>query len=664
MMLKKLTVFILAAAFLLTTVFYFSTRQSAAVNTEMLDAAALLPDSDIVVTMDFDRTFNVAATNLLSQDAVKIQHLKDLMKTVEQQIGINLYQIRQIAAGFKLPPDASKDLMKEAEFTAIVRTNDSNADMLDNWSRRIDAIAAFKDEQSASKEYLDNFKNYRAFKFEKAAPEKIADATRQFQDALKKSQDIAAKLNALPKLAADAAAVSNLKAKNQMIADELNKVLIILKADTQMKTERETSIKLQNRWNAITIDDAQRTAKLAAVTKESKEISPAFEKKHANAEKIESLLAAMETSFVEELTPENNPAVRTNLELDATLGSLSKLPPTKAAKTAEINRLAESADVLHGNLQTIAASPDSTADFAAPIPANDARFDKPKSPGFYETLKKAEHAETVNGKRMLVIDTAKLDAAPDTETSVKEAKMEVKKDSMPNLAIGFLDDKTMVIGFEKTVAPFLKREAGYKNQKVLEMLGAAQNSLFAFVVSSKATNQMFAQIAKAGAKTAAPNVSESSFYDNLTKDISIYGSVNFDGDKATNDVSMSLGFYKEIVGNLPLPEMDAAKNPDADDTFDFAGYQVGKDIFYDLFNSFKAVQASMTFKFEKKKIAALVRSAPKIIASIKAKNSTAKDKIVSVAQAKPNKLESAADLLTAPQFYIDLAGLLTKSGEK
>lgn len=661
-MLKKLTVLSLSATLLLTLALFYSSRQSAAVNTEMLDTAAMLPDSDIVVTMDFDRTFNVAATNLLSQDAKKIEHLKNLMKTVENQIGINPYQIRQIAAGFKMPPANSKDFISDAEFTAIVRTADSNADLLDNWSRRMDAIAAFRQEQTASRYFMDNFKMYREFKSEKVAPEKITEATRLFQDALKKSQDIAAKLNALPKLAADAAAVANLKEKNQALNDDLKKILVVLKADTEMKTERETSIKLQNRWNAITIDDPERTAKLAAITKESKQISPSFEKKYTNARILELLIGAMEPSVGEEPTAENNKAVKINRELGLMLEDLGKLPPTKAAKTDKINQIAENADILNGELKLIAETPPAMSEFVAPLPVDETEIDKPKTPTFHETLKQIQRAETINGKRMIVIDMAKMDA-PDGKMPVKDAKMETKPNAMPNLAIGFLDDKTMVLGFEKTVAPFLKRDAAYKNQKVLEMLGSAQNSLFAFAVNSKATNQMFSQFAKADRNVPMPKVPDSTFFDALTKDISIYGSVNFDGDKATNDVTMSLGFFKEVVGNIPLPETSADKNLPADSTFEFAGYQVGKDIFYDLFNSFKAVQASMTFKFEKKKIAALVRSTPKIIAGIR-KNSSAKNKIANNTPNKPNKLESVADLLTAPQFYVDLAGLLSKNEKK
>ncbi len=665
-MLKKYTVFFLSAALLLTLACFFASRQSAAVNSEMLDAAAMLPDSDVVVTMDFDRTFNVAATSLLSQDAKKIEHLKNLMKTVENQLGVNPYQIRQIAAGFKLPSDNSKDFLTDSEFTAIVRTTDSNANLLDDWSRKIDLITNFKDEQTASREFMDNFKSFRAFKFDKAAPEKISAATQKFQDALKKTQDVSAKLSALPKLAASAESVSALKAKNQLVSDDLKEIISVLQSDTEMQTLRETSIKLLNRWNAVTLDDAQRTAKLAAITKESKGIYPAFEKKHANAKKLESLLAAMEPATGDGIAATADSSGDATSELDATLASLGKLPATKAAKTAELKVLAEGLDNLHGTLQSRLESLNFQTETLPEI-AETAPVVKPKPTSFYETLKKSERRETVNGKQMLVIDMTKFDE-PNAEKSPD--KEPAAKETIPNLAIGFLDDKTMVVGFEKTVAPFLKRDANYKNQKVLEMLGAAQNSLFVFVINSKATGQFFAQAAKMSANAAAPKVSESSFYDNLTKDINIYGSVNYDGDKATNDVSMSVGFYKEIVGNLSAPDnakADAETNSEADSTFEFAGYQVGKDIFYDLFNSFKAVQASMTFKFEKKKVAALVRSAPGIIENIRTKNtknSAAQKNIADVSQSKPSKLESAADLLTAPQFYVDLAELLTKNSKK
>lgn len=665
-MLKKYTVFFLSAAFLLTLACFFASRQSAAVNSEMLDAAAMLPDSDVVVTMDFDRTFNVAATSLLSQDAKKIEHLKNLMKTVENQLGVNPYQIRQIAAGFKLPSDNSKDFLTDSEFTAIVRTTDSNANLLDDWSRKIDLITNFKDEQTASREFMDNFKSFRAFKFDKAAPEEISAATQKFQDALKKTQDVSAKLSALPKLAASAESVSALKAKNQLVSGDLKEIISVLQADTEMQTLRETSIKLLNRWNAVTLDDAQRTAKLAAITKESKGIYPAFEEKHANAKKLESLLAAMEPATGDGIAATADSSDDATLELDTTLVSLGKLPATKTAKTTELKVLAEGLDNLHGTLQSRLESLNFQTETLPEI-AETAPVVKPKPTSFYETLKKSERRETVNGKQMLVIDMTKFDE-PNAEKSPD--KEPAAKETIPNLAIGFLDDKTMVVGFEKTVAPFLKRDANYKNQKVLEMLGAAQNSLFAFVINSKATGQIFAQAAKMSANAAAPKVSESSFYDNLTKDINIYGSVNYDGDKATNDVSMSVGFYKEIVGNLSAPDnakADAETNSEADSTFEFAGYQVGKDIFYDLFNSFKAVQASMTFKFEKKKVAALVRSAPGIIENIRTKNtknSAAQKNIADVSRSKPSKLESAADLLTAPQFYVDLAELLTKNSKK
>ena len=64
------------------------------------------------------------------------------------------------------------------------------------------------------------------------------------------------------------------------------------------------------------------------------------------------------------------------------------------------------------------------------------------------------------------------------------SKTEEMKKPSPKFAVGFIDDKTMVIGFEKTVTAFLNRDANYKNQKTLEMLSSNQNSLFAFAVNS------------------------------------------------------------------------------------------------------------------------------------------------------------------------------------
>ena len=293
-MIKKLTFTLLIATLLLSQTSFFASRQIAAQNSETLDLALMLPESDVVVTMDFNRTLNIAAPSLLGQDAVKIEHLKNLMKTVENQIGISPYEIRQIVAGVKLPPTESKDYFNDSEFTAIVRTANPNGNLIETWSKRIDVIMAFKEEQEPMNEYIGDFRQFRDFKFINATPEKIASTMQNFQNALKNTQTINSALDGLPKLTTNAKAATDLRTKNRELAATINKFITVLKADTDSKALRVQTIRLLNRWNAITLDDPQHSAKIADVLKESKQIHPLYKKKYENSKLVEDLISQIE----------------------------------------------------------------------------------------------------------------------------------------------------------------------------------------------------------------------------------------------------------------------------------------------------------------------------------------------------------------------------------
>lgn len=658
---KKFVISLLFVSLFLSQATFSISQPNAAGNTDMMDLAIMLPDSDVVGTINADRILNIAAPSLLGEDAKKIEHLKNLMRTIENQVGLNPYEIKQIAFGIKLPTDSnldSKAMIFKSDFTVLVRTANPNGDLLDRWSRRMDVIEAFKDEQMPSRKYIDDFKRYRDFKYDKAAPEKITTVTEKFSEALNKTQEITKTLDSLPKLTTDAKAVNSLRAKNKAVADTINKYSTILKADTDTKTFRETSVKLLNRWNAVTVDDAQRTAKLAAITNESKNISPAYKLKFDNAAKIESLINLIEPApAFDQQTAIGNLNDQINSDLDETMSALGELPATKLKRTAALNSTAEILDGLDGNLkdklESLNSAPDAETAVGNAVPA------RTKAKSFHETLKQAEREQTVNGKRMIVIDADKLDDVPPTADKPGEA--EPKKEETLNLAVGFLDERTMAIGFEKSITPFLKRDAGYKNTNASEMLNSSKNSLMAFAVNSNVAKKFAAEAAKTDEKSTGADIFNPSVLSRFTKDINVYGSINYDAGSVTDDITMSLGFFKEKVAEITLPETapaNASDNPNVDNTFEIAGYQVGKDIFYDLFNSFKAVQASMTFKFEKKKIAALIRATPRIIDRITTAKSAPKTDAAKTAKAKPNKLESLSDLITAPQLYIDLAGLL------
>lgn len=661
-MLRRLTFTLLIATILLSQSSFLASRQIAAVNAEMLDLAMMLPESDIVVTMDINRTLNIAAPSLLGQDAVKIGHLKNLLNTVENQVGINPYEIKQIAAGVKLPTGESKDLFEDSEFAAIIRTENPNGNLLDSWSKRRDMINAFREEQAPSRKYIEDFRQFRDFKFYAATPEKIAEKTADLQAALVKIQQINKMLDALPKPVTSAAAVGDLKLKNAALVTTINKILSIFKADTDTKNVREMTIKILNRWNAVTVDDPQKSAKLAAILKESKAIYPVYKKKNDNARQIEMFFnLTLYTPETDQTSMSSGSAgEQLNPGLDKIIESLGNLPATKIKRTAELSSLAESVGSLNGSLEASLESLGSIAEsetenIEMTIPANT------NAKTFSQRIKTAQSEESVNGKRMIVIDMDKLDEQPLTDEKDATEKPSTKRKAT-KIGIGFMDEKTMTIGFEKTVRTILSRDANYKNQKAAQMLDSAQNSLFAFALNSNVAQKILSESSKITGKNAVAEVPGDAVFTNFFKDVNLYGSVNYDEARgATNDITMSVGFFKTSVEELLPP--DQSKTLNLDSTFEIAGYQVGKDIFYDLLNSFKAMQASMTFKFEKKKIAALIRNAPRIIDGFTAKNSAAsKTKDVKPSEAAPRKLESFQDLLTAPQLYLDLAKLLRDKG--
>lgn len=672
-MLKKFAFALLLMSFAVSQMTFFAARQNAAPteNAEMLELATMLPEADVVMAMDIDRTLNVAAPNLLNDDAQKIEHLKNLLKTIENQIGLNPGVVKQIAAGFKIPPTGTKDILENTEFTAIVRTNVSNANLLDNWSKKMQDILIFNEEKAPTARYIEEFRRFRDFKAENATSEKIKAAVKNLEDARAKTQKLAAAVDALPKISVTPKAVSDFKTENKTLAETINKYLVILKTDTDTQALRTSTIKLLNRWNALAVDDPDRSVRLAAINKEAQAIYPVYKKKIENIRKIENLFVesdGMEEIAVTESADNKGEEVAStgfasimSSQLDTFLQSLGSLPPAKLKRTAELSSLTESYNSLNSTWSSkldmmqseyeVQEFPDITK------PESQSPF-KSTSKDFYALIKQAQTEQTVGGKRMILIDLAKLDEplaadAPKTETTNEERKDQ----PAPKIAIGFLDDKTMTIGTEKNIVSVLTHDANYKNQKAVDMLEVDKNAVFAFAVNSNAVKRISTEIGGAAAKTE--NSGNSSAMEKFFGGINIYGSINYDNEgKMTNDITMSLGFSTDdtVKSDVAKSMASATKGADADTTYDIAGYQIAKDIFNDLFSSFKAMRASITFKFEKKKIASLIKATPQILDRITAKNTDAANKDSSP---KPRRLENVQDVVTTPQIYVDLLKLLS-----
>ncbi len=266
-------------------------------------------------------------------------------------------------------------------------------------------------------------------------------------------------------------------------------------------------------------------------------------------------------------------------------------------------------------------------------------------------------AEPTKEKPIATVVIAAEQAKKDEKQKDEIAKPEKKKELF---AVGFLDDTTMVMGFENGIKEILNRQSEYKNPKAAEMVNSFKNPLISFATNSK----IFENLAKTFETLAAKKDDEKkkmSPTDKFFRDVNIFGSVEFDGDgTATNDLMLSLGFTKNRVEEI----FDAKELEEESSVLELGDYQISKAIFYDLLNTLKAYKVSMSFKFEKQKLAALIENAPQMIEEIKNQKGKNADQSEQIAKTKIEDFENLPDILSSPKFYKDLAEIVAQRIDK
>ncbi len=708
---KKLFAAVLIAAISVASLTFLVQSQSAKENNDVSSLALMLPESDVILAVDMNKTLNVVGPSLMNGDGKKIENLKKLMKSLENMIGVNPYEINQVVAGIKLPAADEKDFLSNLDYTVILRTAHSNNVLLEDWSKKIDAIEAFNVEKQPTENYFDAFKSFRYHKLSKTETEKITKLNKEFDEILKKTNDINSLLKQVPKSARSVKLYKDSVKKNKVLIDAISRYQTLLKQDSDIKTLHDSAIKMQNRWYEISLDDPKRADKLAVILKEAKAFYPNYRAKTANVAKIETLLELSDKEFYEKLSKKNfglltydekqtpNDMMKEKLdEIFDTLDNFSTAKPNVGLRLVS-NNLQRLEDTMSIRLKVLDEMFPLTEVYEDDtIPAAPAK-------SLSKTIKENAKISEVNGKRLITIDYDKIDfwnpdfedenteVVKSSETKIKDTKNEVK--TVPNanantevriapnaninanigtninantigiikdkdekkdkkkemFAVGYLDDTTMVVGFESGIRAMLNRKTDYKNPKAAEMINSFKNPLIAFATNTKVFQNL--------AKTAVGQEKDKKEtpVDKFFNDVNIFGSVEYDADsEATNDLIMSLGFTKNNVEAIFKDEKDEAEST----VFELGEYEFGKEIFYDLLNTLKAYKASMSFKFEKKKLAALIESTPQIIQDARMQNG--KDKTAE--KVKVQSLQNIGELLVSPNFYANLFGTITKKGKK
>ena len=166
---SRIFVFLIIAAFIFSAIaFAFSTRASAKNGREL---AALLPASDIVVTMDAQKTFNTALPQVLSANKEMLDKINAHIDGIKTKIGIDARQFEQVAVGAKTKQiSASKT---EIEPFILARGNFNSAQLVT--AAKLFSKGKYKEEKIGSRTIY-------IFKISEIAPQNNSQTSNSFFD--------------------------------------------------------------------------------------------------------------------------------------------------------------------------------------------------------------------------------------------------------------------------------------------------------------------------------------------------------------------------------------------------------------------------------------------------------------------------------------------------
>jgi hypothetical protein len=703
---KKILSVFLTVAVLISTFGVITSPLLAGENNDVSNLALILPDSDIILAIDMNKTLNVVGPSLLNQDEKKIENLRKLMKSLENVIGLNPYDVNQMVAGVKLPSIDEKDFFEKLDYTIILRTSRANDVLLDEWSKKIDAIEIFNREKEPSETYLDTFKTFRSYQLTAEETEKISKLNKEFDEILKKSIEIGSLLVRAPAAVKANKLYKDSLKKNSAIIGSIHVFQSVLKKDSDVKTLRDGSVKLQNRWYDVSLEDPKRGEKLAAILKEAKEIYPSYKTKVESLAQIDALISLSNFEFYTQLSKrsfglpqqiefdfEKDPNQMMTEKLDETIKALRNFSKPAAQVKLVSNNLQKLENAMNIRLKKL-EEVEKFEEISQPEirPAKTPR-------SLAKSLKENARISEVNGKRLITIDYEKISVwnpafnfeesektteengvkitmdLPEVKTEDSEPKIAIIKGVDPaaekedkkkeekkkeHFAIGYLDERTMVFGFENGIRSILSRTDDYKNPKAAEMLNSFKNPLISFAMNSRIFQNFSKVIDPVGDKKAEKEKKQSPT-DKFFNDINIFGSIEYDGDgTAGNDLIMSLGFSKNKVEEVFSVEADEEESS----VFEWGDYQISKAIFYDLLNTLKAFKASISFKFEKKKVAGLFESAPQIIEETRGANRKGRTRSEQKARTRVESFREMEQLLSSAEFYAELFQILAEHRKK
>jgi hypothetical protein len=520
----------------------------------------LLYQPEMAATIDVRRLLGETVTELFSSDPSSIANLKKAMKQIEDETGIDPFQINQFAIGMSFNKTAPENMI------IAIRTNTPAAGLAEKIFQNRVAQGKFTLEKDPVGKRLNWLKFSTFSGMSEVSPEEIENKASGFNELSANITAIRASLAMTRAVKTNQALLRDLNNNASQIASAMNKITETLKIDADLSDEKTRFEKLEKEFENISVSDPHRVQKIAALGKQLEQFEKSSSAKLKKLRQLNSL-------FISEITDPLSDA-----PLHSALALLGKLPAAEPKRTQNLRaarkHLMEFQKILDQKLAEIETEDSSeTPTFASNI---------------LKSVDVSRKEENIGGKRVLVITTKQI-YADEEMNSENENLLAVYSDNI--LLTGDRDAIKNTLGQAAA-------DSANRNPNISRMLAKTPNALLAFAIDLQ-------------------DVDLSDLDDLLGEQQintwEIFGGVS----GVSNEIALSISIEKSGIplksqprtakkedSIIPRPKLPIVEDDSA----------VG-ELFKLLGNSLTGVEGKFTFKFDKKKTAQIVTETPKLLSS-------------------------------------------------
>ena len=519
----------------------------------------LLYQPDMAATINVRRLLNETAIELFGSDPSSIENLKKVMKQIEDETGVDPFQINQFAIGLSFDKGAPENIV------LAMQTNTPASALAEKIFQNRVAHGKFTLEKDPVSKRI-NWLKYSTFEgMYEFSSERVKTQAVSFDELSANITAIQTSLARTRAVRTNQVVLRDLNKNATQIASALDKITEILKMDTDLSDEKERFKKLEKDFQNISVSDPQRVQKITSLGRELEQFEKSSSAKLKKFRQLNSLLNS-ET---------NNPL--SDAQLKTALALLGKLPAAEPKRT-----------------QNLRAAQKHLTEFQKALEQKLADIENEDSDEFLtsessslKSIEVSRKEENIGGKKVLIITTKNIyaDEAMNSENE--------------NL-LAIYGDNILLMGARDSIKNALNQpseNSSNRNPNISRMLGKTPNALLAFAVDLQDMDL-----------SALDDL-----FEGQTNAWEIFGGVS----GISNEIALSISIEKSGLTLKPKPPTakkdDSIPSPKVPIFEDDSA--IG-DLLKLLGRTLIGVEGKFTFKFDKKKTAQIVSETPKLLSSV------------------------------------------------